>query len=74
MRKVYNKLKEFDKFGEAAGFTIRGSGTYGTGLGLLLTLLIYAVSLIYAKRNYEKLVERADTAHQQVVEENTVAL
>ena len=63
MQKVLDKLKEFDKFGEGAGFTIKGSGTHGTGLGLILTLMIYVIVLIYGEQNYQKLIDMADTAH-----------
>ena len=47
MWKLFDKLKEFDKFGQGAGFTIRGGETYGTGLGLVLTLIIYIIVLVY---------------------------
>ena len=72
MQRLFDKLKQFDKFGSGAGFTIKGSETYGTSLGLVLTLIIYTIVLIYGRQNYMKLMEKADTAHQQVLEENVV--
>ena len=49
MLKLFDKLKGFDKFGTGAGFTIRGGDTYGTGLGLVFTLIIYTIVLVYGR-------------------------
>ena len=64
MKRLSSKIKRVDAFGEGVGFTIGGEGTHKTCLGTLITILVYAIVLIYGTNKFHKFKERADTTYQ----------
>ena len=52
MKKIVDKFKQLDSFGESIKFTIKGGETYNTCLGAIITLFIYMTVLIYGSTKF----------------------
>ena len=63
MKKIVDKFKQIDSFGESIKFNIKGGETYNTCLGSLITLFIYMTVLIYGSTKFKNLSYKLDTNH-----------
>ena len=64
VERLKNTFKKVDAFGERLDFNVNGRSRFNTGLGSIVTILIYALVLIYAQQKATKVLLRADTSHQ----------
>ena len=69
MKKLRDTLQQIDAFGKGVNFKVKGNNAFGTRFGAILTLLIYAVMLIYAQKRVQILIFRLDTSHQTSIDE-----
>ena len=72
MQKVIDTFKSIDSFGSGVGFSIKGDGSYKTGFGAVITLIIYVIVGVYAFQKANVLEGRTDTAHTELLRENIV--
>ena len=61
MRKITDTFKELDTFGEGINLKIKGHDTFGTCIGAILTMIIYAVVIVYTQMKFTRLKDRLDT-------------
>ena len=61
MRKISETFKRFDTFGEGINLKVQGHDTFGTCVGAILTIMIYAVVFVYAQMKFARLKGRLDT-------------
>ena len=47
--RLKNTFKKVDAFGERLDFNVNGRSRFNTGLGSIVTILIYALVLVYAQ-------------------------
>ena len=72
MKNLSDAFTSLDAFGRGFSFTIKGREKFGTLIGTVLTLAIYAVILVYAHMKMTKLIDRLDTVHQTTINENEI--
>ena len=71
MKNISETIKKVDRFGEPVNFLIQDSGdTFKTWPGFILTLLIYALILIYGGEKLEDLALRNETKQVTTVQKN----
>ena len=63
-QKFNESLTSFDTFGTNISFEIKGTSTYNSVGGALLTLFIHGVVLFYAQNKFIKMSDRLDTNFQ----------
>ena len=72
MQKVINTFKSVDSFGSGVGFSVKGDGSFKTGLGAVITLIIYVIVGIYGFQKINVLKGRTGTAHTELLRENII--
>ena len=72
MQKVTDTFKSIDSFGSGVGFSVKGEGTFKTGLGAVITIIIYVIVLYFGADKYGVLTSKGDTTHQEILFENVV--
>ena len=70
LEKVRTNLVKFDCFGETIGFNIKGQKSYGTVFGSLLSILISALTMVYAWSKFFHMQNYDDTQYQQKINQN----
>ena len=61
MGRISETFKRLDTFGEGINLKVKGHDTFGTCVGAILTIMIYAVVFVYAQMKFTRLKERLDT-------------
>ena len=65
MKKIFNKIRQLDKFGDSVSFTVRkGQSTFTTWAGAVVTLIISALILIYGSQRFIAFIKRDDTKYE----------
>ena len=63
-----HKVKSIDSFGVPIRLRVNGQEEQKTYFGAFMSLLVLAVTLIYAVKRYDVMVGRLDTVHQSIKE------
>ena len=65
MKKIQNKIRQLDQFGDSVGFTVKkGQSTYTTWAGAVVSLIIFALITLYGSQGFIVFIKRDDTKYE----------
>ena len=64
---VADRVKQLDLFGQSVSFNVAGQGAVNSWLGTVMSILIAALTLLYAHKRMDLLLSFGDTNHQETI-------